>query len=191
MIWTCQPKNEQKNVIIAHMTHTAPFHRRSAKGEQNFTRYIIPRIHTLFPGKWISLNGAPADWEHGVDFIHVHGHQVQTISARVWMSMPHDNFTIRHYRTSAPERPLEYASRMEAYRTGGYMSDWTVEGFVHRTGLHIGAIPTRKLYQHLDRMGDLCPRFMVQNKTDHTIFRKVAWMDVYDDMERFFFKPIV
>lgn len=171
------------------MTHTAPFHRRNLKGENNFTRYVIPRIHDLFPGAWISLNGAPADWEHGVDFIHVHGHQVQTISARVWMSMPYQNFTVRHYRTSCPERPLEYTSRMEAYKSGGYMSDWTVEAFIHHTGIEIGAIPTRKLFSHLERIGDLCPRFIVQNQGDHTIFRKVPWHEVHEDMVKWFFSP--
>ena len=100
--------------------------------------------------------------------------------------MSHRNFTVRHYRTGAPERPLEYSTRMAAYKSGKYMTDWTVEAFIHKSGIEVGAIPTRKLYWHLDRMGDLCPRFLVQNKNDHTIFRKVSWMEVHEDMVKWF-----
>ena len=168
------------------MTTPPPFHRRNLKGENDFIQHVIPMIQDHFPGKWCSLNGAPADWEHGVDFLYIYGHQVQTISARVWNTMSHRNFTVRHYRTGAPERPLEYTTRMTAFKAGRYMTDWTVEAFIHKSGIEVGAIPTRKLFWHLDRMGDLAPRFLVQNQDDHTIFRKVSWIDVHEDMVRWF-----
>lgn len=174
--------------IYLTMQKPPPFHHRSSKGEQRFLQYVIPRIQDHFPGAWYSTNGSPADWEHGVDFINVNGHQVQTISARVWMSMDRRNFTSRHYRTSAPEIKLEYDTKLEAFRTGGYLTDWTVEAFIHRTGLSIGAVPTHQLYSYLDRVGDLATKFIIQNPQDHVYFRKVPWDEL--DTVTWWFSPL-
>lgn len=168
------------------MYKVPPQHRRIQQGEKNFKKYVIPRIQDRFNGAFFSTNGLECDYTHGIDFIHVHGHQVQTISARVWMSMDHSNFTARWYRTSDPARKLEYTSRMEAYKTGGYLSDWTIEAFIHPEKIAIGAIPTLKLYQHLDMLGDLCPVFIVQNKEDSVYFKKVKWWELHDDMVKWY-----
>jgi hypothetical protein len=168
------------------MSHIPPIDTRMSQGDQNFIKYVIPLIQDHFPGTWISTNGAPCDYVHGVDFIHVNGHQVQTISARVWKSMCHSNFTARWYRTSDPSRKLEYTSKMEAHQAGTYMTDWTIEAFISRSGVSVCAVPTKVLYQYLESLGDLALVFIVQNRNDSVYFKKVPWLEVHDDTIKWF-----
>ena len=99
--------------------------------------------------------------------------------------MDYSNFTVRWYRTSEPSRPLEYTTRMEAYKTGGILPDYTVEAFINSQSVTVGIIPTVRLYEYLDRVGDLCPKIIMSNRDDVVYFKCVPFHSVKKHLETF------
>jgi len=152
---------------------------RMTYGEQNFEKWILPLVQNHFPGVWHSCNGQPLDYEHGIDYVVTNGASVTTIAARVWKGMPRQHFALRWKRTSDPFRKLELNSRLDAFHSGGLLSDWTIEGFFFQGKSYIAMIPTVELLKVVDQYFECFPRFMVQNKNDFTIFKKISFLD-YD-----------
>lgn len=156
--------------------------KRMKQGDTNFLKYVVPAIKEQFPGVWISTNGMILDYESGLDFIHVHLGKTTTISSRVWESFPMQHFAIRHYRTSAPDRPLEVSSRLEALKHNKWMTDFTIEGFVYRSRVYVAIIPTRHLWQVVDQHLDTLKDFCCSNENDMVIFRRVPFSLLGDDL---------
>ena len=152
---------------------------RMTYGEQNFEKWILPLVQNHFPGVWHSCNGQPLDYEHGIDYVVMNGAKSTTIAARVWKGMPRQHFALRWKRTSDPFRKLELNSRLDAFHSGGLLSDWTIEGFFFHGKSYIAMIPTVELLKVVDKYFECFPRFMVQNKNDFTIFKKISFLD-YD-----------
>lgn len=152
---------------------------RMTYGEQNFEKYILPLVQTRFPGHWHSCNGEPLDYEHGIDYVVLNGACMTTIAARIWLSMPRQHFALRWKRTSDPFRKLELDSRLDAFHHGGLLPDWTIEGFHFQGKSYIAMIPTVQLLKVVDQYFETFPKFMVRNKQDHTIFKKISFLD-YD-----------
>lgn len=149
--------------------------KRMKQGDTNFLKYVAPAIKPKFPGQWISTNGMKLDYESGLDFINVHLAKTTTFSSRVWESFPMQHFAIRHYRTSAPDRPLEVSSRLEALKQDKWMTDWTVEGFIYRKTVYVAAIPTRTLWTVVDKNLDRLQDFCCHNEDDMVVFRRVPF----------------
>lgn len=150
---------------------------RMTYGEQNFDKWIKPLVQTRFPGIWHSCNGDPLDYEHGIDYVITNGADTTTIAARVWKGMPRQHFALRWKRTSDPFRKLELESRLDALHSGGLLSDWTIEGFFFHGKSYIAMIPTLQLLIVVDKYLECFPRFIVQNKNDHTIFKKISFLE--------------
>lgn len=148
---------------------------RMNQGERNFLQYVAPTIQDKWPGVWISTNGLELDYECGLDFFNVHLGKTTTFSARVWESYPMQHFAIRHYRTSAPDRPLEVSSRLTALTEDKWMTDWTVEGFKYKNHIYVAAIPTRTLWQVVSKNLDDFQDFCCKNETDLVVFRRVPF----------------
>ena len=152
---------------------------RMKNGEQNFESFVLPLVQDIFPGVWYSCNELPLDYEHGIDYVVMNGAESTTIAARVWKGMPRQHFALRWKRTSDPFRKLELNSRLDAFHSGGLLSDWTIEGFFFHGKSYIAMIPTVELLKVVDKYFECFPRFMVQNKNDFTIFKKISFLD-YD-----------
>jgi len=150
---------------------------RMTYGEQNFEKYILPLVQNKFPGVWHSCNGQPLDYEHGIDYVVMNGASMTTIAARVWKGMPRQHFALRWKRTSDPFRQLELGSRLDALHNGGLLSDWTIEGFHFNGTSYIAMIPTIKLLECVDKHFEFLPKFIIRNQQDHTIFKKVPFLD--------------
>ena len=91
--------------------------------------------------------------------------------------MPRQHFALRWKRTSDPFRKLELESRLDALHSGGLLSDWTIEGFFFHGKSYIAMIPTLQLLIVVDKYLECFPRFIVQNKNDHTIFKKISFLE--------------
>lgn len=165
---------------------------RMTYGEQNFEKYILPLVRNHFPGVWHSCNAEPLDYEHGIDYVVTNGASITTIAARVWMGMPRQHFALRWKRTSDPFRKLELDSRLDAYHSGGLVSDWTIEGFYFQDTSYIAMVPTVQLLSVVDKYMECLPRFMVRNKEDYTIFKKVCFydFDLHDHIIKVIQKPM-
>ncbi len=150
---------------------------RMTRGEQNFEKYLLPLVQDKFSGVWHSCNEQPLDYEHGIDYVVVNGASITTIAARVWMSHPKSHFTLRWKRTSDPFRQLELGSRMDAFHSGGLLSDWTIEGFFYNNKSYVAMVPTIRLLDVVDRYFECLPKFMIQNQRDHTLFKRVSFYD--------------
>jgi hypothetical protein len=120
------------------------------------------------------------------------GASMTTIAARVWMGMPRQHFALRWKRTSDPFRKLELDSRLDAYHSGGLVSDWTIEGFYFQDTSYIAMVPTVQLLSVVDKYMECLPRFMVRNKEDYTIFKKVCFydFDLHDHIIKVIQKPM-
>jgi hypothetical protein len=159
---------------------------RMTYGERNFLRYVKPMVQDAFPGTWYSCNGTELDTDHGVDFIIVNGAQVTTIAARCWMAYPQSHFALRWRRTGQIDRHLELDNRLHAFKTGGLMTDWTIEGFHWENRSYVAAIPTKKLFEHVDQFYDCLPTFELFNPNkDSVFFKKVPFIRIHDDVIKF------
>jgi hypothetical protein len=145
------------------MFTSIPKNQRIHRGDFLFTQYIIPVISGVFSGTWYSTNGLPADYLAGVDFIHVEGLKVMTIGARVWQSYPFQHFSLRHSRTGDPRLVLEYHTKLTAYRNGGPLPDYTVEGYIYQDEIYVAMVDTRVMMEVVDRLGNALPTFSIQN----------------------------
>lgn len=157
------------------MSDVPPKNRRIQQGDFLFKKFIIPVISSYFPGSFYSTNGLPVDYTAGVDFIHVDGGQVSTLGARVWQSYPFQHFTLRHSRTGDPRLVLEYHRKLEAYRNGGPLPDWTVEGYIHKGLVYVAMTRTRVMMDVVSRYGSSLPTFTIQNPSDQVNFTRVPF----------------
>lgn len=164
------------NVGMKHLLMNR--HDRMTYGEQNFERYVLPLVQNKFPGVWHSCNALPLDYEHGIDYVVINGAHMTTISARIWMGMPRQWFSLRWKRTSDPFRKLELQSRLDAYLHNGMLSDWTIEGFHLNGESYIAMVPTIKLMEVVANHFESLNIFMINNNNkDHTIFKRVGFYD--------------
>lgn len=160
---------------IVSMKPILPFTQRLTQAEILFQNSVIPHIKECFPGTWFSTEHTPLDYEHGIDYIHVHLHQTTTISARVWQSRPMQHFAIRWKRTGYIEQKLEMDLRLDALAIDGIHSDITIEAFVYQSKVYVAMINTKMLWEHIAQHFDELSCFYVTNPEDRTIFKRVEF----------------
>lgn len=140
-------------------------------------KYVVPTLRDRFPGAWVTEIGTDRDMKAGIDYTYTEDGKELTVSARLWKSRPCQHFALRWKRTIYPDMGLEIASRLEAIKNGGEISDLTMEGFLYSGKLWIAIIDTRRLYTAIDGMIPLLSEFYVENTSsqDRTIFKRAPF----------------
>lgn len=157
---------------------------RLRESDRLWFQYVVPTLRDRFPGQWKTEIGTDRDLKYGIDYTYTEGSKALTVSARLWKSRPCRHFALRWKRTKYPEMGLEIASRLEAIKNGGEISDLTMEGFLYNGKVWMAIIDTRRLYTAIDGIVPFLSEFTVENTGpgDLTIFKRASW-DLFTDGE--------
>ena len=159
---------------------------RLRESDRLWFQYVVPTLRDRFPGQWRTEIGTDRDLKYGIDYTYTEKDTDKelTVSARLWKSRPCRHFALRWKRTKYPEMGLEIASRLDAIKNGGEISDLTMEGFLFNGKVWMAIIDTRRLYTAIDGIVPFLSEFTVENTGpgDLTIFKRASW-DLFTDGE--------